>query len=54
VDHWSLPLDFKILWRTVLKVIRGEGISARDHATMPFFTGSKAEVTEPMQPEEEP
>ena len=54
VDHWSLPLDFKILWRTVLKVIRGEGISARDHATMPFFTGSKAETTESRRYEEEP
>jgi sugar transferase EpsL len=40
VDHWSLALDFKILGLTVLKVFRGEGISARDHATMPFFTGS--------------
>jgi lipopolysaccharide/colanic/teichoic acid biosynthesis glycosyltransferase len=40
VDHWSLGLDFKILGLTALKVLRGEGISARDHATMPPFMGS--------------
>jgi sugar transferase EpsL len=40
VDHWSLGLDLKILGLTALKVLRGEDISARDHATMPFFTGS--------------
>jgi len=26
VDNWSLLLDLKILWRTFLKVIRGEGV----------------------------
>ena len=40
VDHWSLRLDFKILGLTALKVLRGDGISAHDHATMPPFTGS--------------
>jgi lipopolysaccharide/colanic/teichoic acid biosynthesis glycosyltransferase len=42
VDHRSLALDLKILGLTTLKVLRGEGISARDHATMPPFTGSSA------------
>jgi sugar transferase EpsL len=40
VDHRSLALDFKILGLTALKVLRGEGISAQDHATMPPFMGS--------------
>lgn len=37
VDHWSLWLDFKILWLTVVKVLRREGISAAGSATMPEF-----------------
>jgi sugar transferase EpsL len=44
VDHQSLALDLKILGMTVLKVLRGEGISAPDHATMPPFTGSSTGV----------
>lgn len=46
VDHWTLSLDLKILAMTALKVFRGEGISASDHATMPPFTGSSP-VVEP-------
>lgn len=41
VDHWSLALDAKILWLTVLKVLRREGISATDSVTMPEFMGSQ-------------
>lgn len=26
VDHWSLTLDARILWRTVLNVVRGSGV----------------------------
>jgi sugar transferase EpsL len=40
VDHRTWRLDLKILGLTALKVLRGEGISAADHATMPPFTGS--------------
>ena len=40
VDHRSLALDLKILAQTVLKVMRRDGVSATDHATMPEFTGS--------------
>src|ERR1035437_2785947 len=40
VDHRSLWLDIKILWRTFANVIRREGISQRGHATMPEFMGS--------------
>jgi lipopolysaccharide/colanic/teichoic acid biosynthesis glycosyltransferase len=34
-------LDIKILWLTVYKVFKREGISATKEATMPPFTGSK-------------
>jgi lipopolysaccharide/colanic/teichoic acid biosynthesis glycosyltransferase len=42
VDHCSLWLDVKILWRTVRKVLVRDGISAEGEATMPRFTGSKS------------
>lgn len=42
VDHWSLALDLKILWLSVLAFIRPHGISAEGSATMPEFTGSRA------------
>lgn len=41
VDHWSLALDLKILMRTLLKVVRREGISEPGQATMTEFMGSK-------------
>ena len=41
VDHRSLWLDLKILWLTLIRVLRREGISADGHATMPEFTGTK-------------
>jgi lipopolysaccharide/colanic/teichoic acid biosynthesis glycosyltransferase len=40
VDNRSLALDLRILWRTVLAVVRREGISAAGEATMPEFMGS--------------
>jgi lipopolysaccharide/colanic/teichoic acid biosynthesis glycosyltransferase len=42
VDNWSLWLDFKILARTALKVLKREGISAEGYATMPRFEGTRA------------
>ncbi|MGQ9780343.1 MAG: sugar transferase [Bacillota bacterium] len=42
VDHWSLWLDLKILFLTVVKVLKREGISAEGHATMPEFLGPAA------------
>lgn len=39
VDHHSIGLDVRILWRTLRKVMIREGISAGDSATMPEFTG---------------
>ncbi|MFZ5829539.1 MAG: sugar transferase [Planctomycetota bacterium] len=44
VDHWSLRLDIYILGVTLWKVLRREGISAADHATMPEFQGSGERV----------
>ena len=41
VDNQSFWLDLKILFLTVKKVIVKEGISAKDHVTMPFFTGNE-------------
>ncbi|MFZ1411260.1 MAG: sugar transferase [Micropruina sp.] len=43
VDTRSWALDVRILWGTVGKVLRREGISAEGEATMPIFTGSQAE-----------
>ncbi len=40
VDHRSFWLDMKILWMTVLKVLRSEGISAAGQVTMEKFKGS--------------
>jgi lipopolysaccharide/colanic/teichoic acid biosynthesis glycosyltransferase len=40
VDHLSLPLDLKILARTVWKVLRREGISEEGNVTMSEFMGS--------------
>ena len=42
VDHRSLWLDVKILWRTMRKVLVRDGISAAGEATMPRFEGDKA------------
>lgn len=41
VDHRSFWLDLRILWLTLLKVMRAEGVSQPGHATMPRFTGSR-------------
>jgi len=41
VENRSLWLDTKILLKTVLKVVRRDGISHGDEATMPKFTGSE-------------
>jgi lipopolysaccharide/colanic/teichoic acid biosynthesis glycosyltransferase len=41
VNHRTLALDIKILWLTVRKVLKREGISAAGEATMPRFNGAK-------------
>jgi lipopolysaccharide/colanic/teichoic acid biosynthesis glycosyltransferase len=40
VDHWSFWLDTKILFMTVWKVFRREGISQPGHATAEEFMGN--------------
>lgn len=42
VDHASLGLDLKILFRTLLTVFKRDGISQSGHATMPEFLGNAA------------
>lgn len=39
VDHISLLLDLKIIWLTIIKVFKTEGISASDKETMIRFNG---------------
>jgi len=41
VDHWSFWLDIKILFLTIWKVIKREGISQPGHATAEEFMGNK-------------
>ena len=52
VDHLSFALDIRILWRTLTSVIRRDGISSVDHATMPTFMGSPPD--EPSPPRHQP
>jgi lipopolysaccharide/colanic/teichoic acid biosynthesis glycosyltransferase len=40
VDNQSFWLDAKIIWITILKVFKREGITATEEATMPKFTGT--------------
>jgi len=42
VDNISFPLDLKILWMTVQKVIQSEGVSSASSVTMEKFTGNDA------------
>ncbi len=46
VDHWSFWLDIRILWMSVWKVLRREGISQDGHATAEEFMGND----NPLQP----
>ena len=39
VDHLSFALDVKILWMTVLNVLRRKDISTAGEATAPTFNG---------------
>lgn len=41
VDNRSIRLDLKIIWITIRKVIKRDGISADGEVTMPRFTGSQ-------------
>ncbi|WP_106830942.1 sugar transferase [Parabacteroides pacaensis] len=41
VDHVSFPLDLKIMFLTVKKVLKREGINSQSSSTMESFTGNK-------------
>jgi lipopolysaccharide/colanic/teichoic acid biosynthesis glycosyltransferase len=41
VDHRSLKLDLRILWLTVLGILKRSGIDHGSGTTMPRFTGSE-------------
>ncbi|MEG4532720.1 sugar transferase [Microcoleus sp. D2_18a_D3] len=41
IDNWSLWLDLKILWLTVIKVFKQEGINQSEKVTMPKFLGNQ-------------
>lgn len=40
VSNQSLSLDIKILWKTVMLVLRREDVTASDNVTMPEFMGT--------------
>ena len=39
VDHWTLGLDLKILFLTLVKVVRREGVSPKEQVIMSEFKG---------------
>jgi len=52
VDHWSLWLDIKILWRTLWIVLRREGINQPGEATMQEFMGTQKASPDSLSMEE--
>jgi lipopolysaccharide/colanic/teichoic acid biosynthesis glycosyltransferase len=51
VDHQSLWLDLRILAMTLVSVLRRQGISADEHATMPEFMGAPPHPNDSPAPE---
>ena len=45
VDNYSFLMDIKILFMTIMNVLKREGISSQTSATMEEFMGSNAEAT---------
>ncbi len=46
VENHSLWLDMKILFLTVFKVFKRDGINQAGHATMPYFSGTKTKTND--------
>ncbi|MGB6006486.1 sugar transferase [Castellaniella sp.] len=46
IDHRTCWLDVKILWMTVMRVLKRDGVSAAGEATMARFTGAVLERKE--------
>ncbi len=44
VDHHTFWLDLKIIWLTLIRVLKSEGISEEGHETMSKFTGKKEDI----------
>lgn len=42
VEHWSLKLDFQILFKTALIVLNRKGVDASNNVTMERFKGSRS------------
>ena len=40
VEHWSVGLDARIIWKTMRSVLKQKDISQHGHATMPEFMGN--------------
>lgn len=40
VENWSLGLDIKIFFKTILTVVKREGISSETSVTMEYFNGN--------------
>lgn len=45
VEHVSLPLDVRIISKTIVKVFKREGVNANRSTTMPRFTGTQIHNT---------
>jgi len=41
VDHYSLLLDLRIIWLTIIKVFRADDISQHGHVTIEKFRGNR-------------
>ena len=39
MDHVSLMTDLKVIWITIMKVLKRDGISQEGNATMEAFNG---------------
>ena len=53
VDKQSVLLDIRILFRTVVSVVKRDGINAEGEVTMPVFTGTKAVAFDIQKPQTE-
>ena len=47
VDHWTLALDVRIIWRTLALAVRGSGVGGEGTHTMQVFTGTDMGHTAP-------
>lgn len=48
VENWSLALDAKILFKTLVRVVKRDGIAREGFATMPEFLGTRTTVADEL------